>query len=186
MAADVPTIAPTRATAGDTWTWSFAHDADYPAPTWVVSYAFRGIDAPVWDPAWVTVADQLSTIVIPAAQTAPLRGGTYSVTRLLTNGTGRVSAALEALVVEENPDTMAPGDTRIAKLERDIAIVRAARMGNLAGALQSYMIAGRQVTTLSPAELRVEESAMVTELKQLRSPRSFGRRVEWHMRPISS
>lgn len=178
MAADVPTSAPTRATAGDTWTWEFAHDADYPAPDWVVSYAIRGIDAPAWDPDWVTVADQVSTIEIPASITAPLRGGVYALTRFLTNGTRRVSTGLAWLAVADNPAALQPGAARPWQ-EAALEAVESQLAGKAGSGMQSYMIAGRQMMSYSLTELRSLRSMLIAELRLLRGLESpgVGRRI---------
>ncbi len=178
MAADIPTIAPTRATAGDTWEWEYAHDADYPAPDWVVSYAIRGIDAPTWDPDWVAVVDQVSTITIPAAITSGLRGGTYSITRVLTNGARRVSSQLAFLLVSDDPAAMAPGDARPWQ-EAALEAVQAQLAGKATSGMQSYMIAGRQMMSYTLTELRSLRSMLIAELRLIRGTDTpgLGRRI---------
>lgn len=87
---------PQTLTAGDTWSWTDTLNA-YPAPTWVLTYYFRGPQA-FSVAATASGSDHLSAAT--AATTAPYPGGEYdwfarvaSVGVVHTVGAGRLTVA---------------------------------------------------------------------------------------------
>jgi hypothetical protein len=176
----LPDSPPTRAHAGATWTWTFQHPAERPAPTWAVAFAIVGKSQLEWNPAWVTVSGQISTIAIPYNATDGLDGGTYDVTQIETSSTERVMTTLAPIAVLANPLNAQPGSTRAARLETLIGICDALLEGRATDGMMSFMVFGRQMMSFTLAEIRGLRKGWVDELRAVRRKRGgFGRAIHY-------
>ena len=136
MAPITPTIEPTTATSGSTWTWT-AYSSDYPVSEgWALSYVITGVRSLVWSTGYVTNNGTTHTVVIPPAATLPLTAGRYEVTRIWTGSSTyagiRYDEALPPLTVVADPVTAADG-SRVTFAETNLAAVEAAITARLAG-----------------------------------------------------
>lgn len=109
MSASVPTIEPLSARAGDTWRWQRGF-ADYPAPTWALTYRF-------FNAASVFVvtasADGSNHLVDDAPEaTAGRVAGRYDWIASVSNGVDRFQVAAGSLTVFPDLSTAASYDGR--------------------------------------------------------------------------
>ena len=172
MAPILPTIEPTEATAGSTWTWKILSSSYPVAEGWVLSYAVAGLSTLVWSAAWLAADGQ--TVTIPAASTS-LDPGRYEITRIWT-GAGpyagqKYTEALPTLAVAPNPSFAAPGD-RVRFAEKALAYVEAALLGRYADDMPlEYTIGGRMggrsVRKMDLAELKRARIELQAELRKL-------------------
>lgn len=159
IAAAVPSIEPTSAAAGDTWTWTKAF-ADYPASDgWTLAYAFRGVSRLDWDTGYVSVSGDTYTIVIPASATADLTAGTYKWVATVTSGAERYTAASGVMTVDPDLTEFAEGDGQ-SHDELMLSLIEAALQERLTGvadggrgSVENYSVEGRQVSLMSTTEL---------------------------------
>jgi hypothetical protein len=86
MAAPVPTVEPTQARAGDTWTWARTLP-DYPAPTWVLTYTVFSAAAVFTITATASGSDHL--VYEAPADTDDLIAGRYDWVAHVTDGVDR-------------------------------------------------------------------------------------------------
>ena len=163
IAAPVPTIEPTSAAAGDTWTWSRAFP-DYPASEYTLSYAIRGVTRLDWDSDWVTTSGDGFVVTIPAASTVDLGAGTYrwvaNVTDIAT-GLERWTAGSGILTVTPNYDAYGDGDAQTHN-EKMLALIESAleeRVTGVAdggrGTVENYAVEGRQVSLIPTEQLNI-------------------------------
>lgn len=104
-----PTTEPTSARAGDTWEW--VRDlADYPAPTWVLTYTLFSAAAVVRITAAAS-GSQHSVHKLPAT-TALYTAGRYDWTAHVTNGTDKYQVGAGVISVLPNLATATAYDAR--------------------------------------------------------------------------
>jgi len=159
IAAAVPSIEPTIAAAGDTWTWTKSF-TDYPASdSWVLAYAFRGVSRLDWDTGYVTTSGDTYTIVIPATATAELTAGTYKWVATVTKSAERYTAASGVMTVEPDLTEFAEGDGQ-SHSEKMVKLIEAALQERLTGvadggrgSVENYSVEGRQVSLMTTLEL---------------------------------
>ena len=174
MAPTVPSVEPTVAAAGSTWTWT-ASSTEYPVSEgWVLSYSVAGVDVPTWSTGWISNDGSIHTVTIPYGTTATLRPGRYELSRIWTGASAysgvRYVEALPPLTVTANPSTVAPGD-RVAFAEANLAAVEAALTARYAGDQpEEYSIGGRSVKKMSVADLEKSRGRLQAELWRLRHP----------------
>jgi len=89
---------PRELNAGDSWSWSDSL-ADYPAPTWVLTYYFRG---PKTFNVVATASGSDHASAVPAATSTTYPRGTYSWQAQAVNGTTKVTVETGRLTI--NPD----------------------------------------------------------------------------------
>lgn len=182
----LPESPPTRAHAGASWSWTFQHDADRPAPTWAVSYSIVGKTRLEWDQTWVTVDGQLSTIAIPFAATEGLAGGTYDVTQIEETSTERKMTTLAPIAVLPNPLNVVGGKTKAARLEALIEACDALLEGRATDGMQSFMVFGRQLMSYPLSEIRGLKKGYEDQLRAIRRKAGgFGRAVHYRFRNTS-
>jgi hypothetical protein len=110
MTATVPTTEPTSARAGDTWKWRREDLADYPAPTWVLTYYFRNATAKF---AIAAAADGVNHAVsVAMATTSAYTVGDYDWVALAESASERVQVDAGRLRVLHNFETDAVYDAR--------------------------------------------------------------------------
>lgn len=161
IAAPVPTTEPTRATAGDTWTWSRAFP-DYPTADYTLSYAIRGASRLDWDAGWVTETGGSYVVEIPAASTADLVAGTYRWAAYVTDASSnRFTAGQGVFTVDPDLSLYEAGDAQTHN-EKMLALVEAAleeRLTGVAdggrGSVESYAVEGRQVSLIPTEQLHI-------------------------------
>lgn len=158
---EIPSTAPTVATAGDTWQWT-KDPGDYLiADGWVLSYRINGPKALAWDATWATNNGSRWTIAIPKATTAGLTAGSYELTAVYTGsaaGTGASNGLrrvfpLRPLVVLPDPAAQTDG-SRVSHAATLLPLIEAAIAGRVPADMQAYTLGGRQITKIPIRELR--------------------------------
>lgn len=122
MSTQVPTTEPSAIVAGDTIKWLKSLSC-YPAPTWTLTYAFRG-PANIDVLATAEGADHL--VNIPAATSAVYTAGLYSLSARVTNGTDVYSVPLgaSAILIKANPATITAGTDLRSTAAKSLAAVK--------------------------------------------------------------
>lgn len=87
MALRVPTIEPTALRVGDTWAWCRDNLADFPAPTWTLTYYFRNATAKFDIVA--TANGAAHAVSVSATASAGKTAGWYDWIAFVGNGTER-------------------------------------------------------------------------------------------------
>lgn len=140
---------PTTARAGDTFrtvrSWP-----DYPASAgWVLYYRFspRAAGTPV--DVTCTADGDAHKLLVAAATTANWPAGTYSVGAWVVKAGERYTIAAEggSLVIAPNPASLAGGTDTRSEAERMLAAVQSLISGKATSGVESYTIAGRQLTS---------------------------------------
>lgn len=141
---------PDTITAGDSVAVTLTL-ADYAAPTWSASLAIAGASVLTEDS---TDADDGTShdFDLSGTETAALASGAYSWRVRVTDGTTTTTAQTGSLVVLPDLASLAEGDA-VGYAEKMLPIVEAALMGIVEGEAKMMMIAGRQLMSLSTAEL---------------------------------
>lgn len=88
MAHSIPYGEPETLRVGDTWTWKLSL-GDYPPDVWTLSYILVNSSSKVTISASADGSDHL--VAVAATTTAGYTAGSYSWTRLITDGTQRFS-----------------------------------------------------------------------------------------------
>lgn len=147
--ADIPTIEPTTANAGDTWRWTRTL-ADYPASAgWALSYTLINAAAKITINASASGDDH--AVTVSAATTAGYAAGSY-------DWRARVSRAGEVYTVGEGRITMrnafggATFDAR-SHARKTLEAIEAVIEGRASSEVSYYMIGNRQLRYMTPAEL---------------------------------
>lgn len=96
MAAPIPTVEPTQARAGDTWTWARTLP-DYPAPTWELTYTVFSSAAVFTITATADGSDHL--VYEAPADTDDLIAGRYDWVAHVTDGVDRYQVGGGSLTV---------------------------------------------------------------------------------------
>lgn len=145
-------ITPLKITAGATAEW-LINSLDYPAPTWVLSYAFVNTahKKTATGSQYLTSSDH--HILIAKETTAAWVAGIYSYQASVTDGTSRY--VIETGTIEIRPDfaqaSIGLDDRTFAKKSLDnieLVIQNRATQAQL-----EYSIAGRQLKFISPKDL---------------------------------
>lgn len=116
MAYTIPKTEPAWVRLGDTWSWYRSDLAEFPAPTWSLTYHFKnavgGFDV-------AATADGTGFAVnVDPATTAALTAGRYDYVALVTDGTDRHEVG--SGVLEVRPDFAAVGALDARTLPRKI------------------------------------------------------------------
>lgn len=151
---------PSSIYAGDTVTWSKSL-ADYPAPTWTLTYSLVRDGASIIITATADGTDHLVTV--PPSTTTEWSPGEHQWTAFVTDGASRYT--IERGSMEILPDPAAGGydyrSTARVMLDNIEAYLRDPT--NLAAS--SYSIGGRSLSRWSRSELVTERSRLQMEVQ---------------------
>jgi len=188
---DVP-IEPTSLRQGDTWNWARAFP-DYPSNLYQLKYVFNsaanrfvlGDPLEVNPPITPDADNQTFDIHATSGVTATCQPDTYQLVAILIGVAGttaegeQVTMPLQDVMVEANLATATgPVDTR-SFVKKRLDIIEAALSGDTRPDVMEYMIAGRQLKKINPAELEKLRVHYKSKYKaELRSQGEYaGRRV---------
>lgn len=136
---------PQKLTAGDSWSWT-DQQSDYPAPTWILSYHFRGPGGPAGKFTIVgTASGSDHALAQTSAETQDLLRGEYEWHATVSDGVSRVTVGRGTLYVLPNLANLA-ADTRshARKCVEDLETALENRAKN--PDKLSYSIAGRSIS----------------------------------------
>lgn len=173
MAPVTPYGVPDQFIVGDTLLFQIAF-GDYPSSEgWTLAFTFAGAKTLHTEVSEVSSSGTTHTVTVPATRTTLLSPGVYRWFAYATgSGTyaGRRHLAGEGRCeVRANPATAQDNELQ-EQVEKDLAIVRAAKTGRLTDEMASYMIRGRQVVLLSYTDLVKEERRLERALWRLKHP----------------
>jgi hypothetical protein len=152
---DTPTNEPLELRAGDTWEWRREDLADYPAPTWLLSYYFKRHDANF---NFNAAADGIAHAVsVPAATSAGFAPGLYSWFAFVVSGAERFEVDRGDVNVLPNLGVAGNLDNR-SHARKVLDAIRALIEGRASLDQKSYTIGNRSL-----------ERIPIPELLQLRS-----------------
>lgn len=149
---DVPSREPSRLISGDTWEWTREWAADYPSPTWTLTYYFR--HASTLEAKTFTGASDGSggfSIAVPAADTKEYAPGRWSFVARVSSGA--VVHTVARGFVEVLPDYADEGADHRTYNERCLDAIEAVREGRASTDQSSYTINDRSVGRMSWDEL---------------------------------
>lgn len=147
--ADIPTIEPTTANAGDTWRWTRTL-ADYPASAgWALSYTLINAAAKITINASASGDDH--AVTVSAATTAGYAAGSYDW-RARVSKAGEVYTVGEGRITVRNAFGGATFDAR-THARKTLEAIEAVIEGRASSEVSYYMIGNRQLRYLTPAEL---------------------------------
>lgn len=150
MGADVPTIEPTTLTAGDTWTWERTL-ADYPAPTWVLSYRLLSQAGEIAISASADGSDHL--VSVAKATTAAYKAGLYKWFASVTDGTSRYQVGAGLVTVLPDPAAAGAGFDPRSHARRVLEAIEAVIEGRATKDQEEYSIGSRSLKRTPIAEL---------------------------------
>lgn len=144
---------PTRLVAGDTWTWMRSDlAADYPVADWSLAYKMRREG----DGTVKTIAATGSGTVYTAATThtdsSAYTAGTWHWDAYMTrtSDSARVRVATGVLTVEANASSASDPRSHAAKV---LSSIEALIEGRATKDVNSYSVAGRSLSKMTPQEL---------------------------------
>lgn len=190
MAPTTPTGVPSELTAGDSWIWRIADQADYPqSEGWALKYELNGkVVLHDIDAEWQTSGDDAGywLVTIAPASTADMEKGRYTlVGRMVGSGdyaNREYTVSQTSVVVKQNPRTAIDADFQ-SHNERTLAILEAAIEGRLTADIQSYQVAGRAVAKIPMTELVQLRATYAAAVHQERTG-TFGRRIDVSFVPV--
>lgn len=166
MAYTVPEKEPTRIAAGDTWQWTKAAFADFPASDgWALSYAFSGPKAFTANAS----ADGDGFSVTIAAADTKIPAGTYRWQSYVTLGAERYQVGSGILDVTPNLAALTPAEVTESFAVQALRVVETALLGRLPAGLEEYTIAGKLVKHMPLTELYELRSKLRHEVTNERS-----------------
>lgn len=147
--ADIPTLEPTTANAGDTWRWNRTL-ADYPASAgWALSYTLINAAAKITINAAASGDDH--AVTVSAATTAGYAAGSYDW-RARVSKAGEVYTVGEGRITVRNAFAGATFDAR-SHARKTLEAIEATIEGRASSATLEYEIAGRRMKYIPAAEL---------------------------------
>ena len=147
--ADIPTIEPTTANAGDTWRWTRTL-ADYPASAgWALSYTLINAAAKITINA--SASGDAHAVTVSAATTAGYAAGSYDW-RARISKAGEVYTVGEGRITVRNAFGGATFDAR-SHARKTLEAIEAVIEGRASSEVSYYMIGNRQLRYMTPAEL---------------------------------
>lgn len=147
--ADIPTIEPTTANAGDTWRWTRTL-ADYPASAgWALSYTLINAAAKITINASASGDDH--AVTVNAATTAGYAAGIYDW-RARVSKAGEVYTVGEGRITVRNAFGGSTFDAR-SHARKTLEAIEAVIEGRASSEVSYYMIGNRQLRYMTPAEL---------------------------------
>lgn len=147
--ADIPTIEPTTANAGDTWRWSRTL-ADYPASAgWALSYTLINGTAKITINASALGDDH--AVTVSAATSAGYTAGSYDW-RARVSRAGEIYTVGEGRITVRNAFGGATFDAR-THARKTLEAIEAVIEGRASSATLEYSIAGRTLKHIPMADL---------------------------------
>lgn len=147
--ADIPTLEPTTANAGDTWRWNRTL-ADYPASAgWALSYTLINAAAKVTINATASGDDH--AVTVSAATTAGYAAGSYDW-RARVSRAGEVYTVGEGRITVRNAFSGTTFDAR-THARKTLEAIEAVIEGRASSEVSYYMIGNRQLRYMTPDEL---------------------------------
>lgn len=147
--ADIPTIEPTTANAGDTWRWTRTL-ADYPASAgWALSYTLINAAAKITINASASGDDH--AVTVSAATTAGYAAGSYDW-RARVSKAGEVYTVGEGRITVRNAFGGSTFDAR-SHARKTLEAIEAVIEGRASSATLEYSIAGRTLKHIPMADL---------------------------------
>ena len=190
----IPDVVPTHFTAGTTVKFTRSMDDFQPSDGWGYTIYLNGLTQKFNKAA--TVLDNIFQIEFVPSDTANLNPGAYRYAERLVND-GSVDSSLagetydltgDELVIniEPNAGTAAAGTFNTFE-ERTLVVVEAAINGRLTSDIQAYQIAGRSVSKIPIAELRVIRGELKAAIWRQNNPGQLGvpYRVAFWLEPES-
>ena len=110
MSLPIPTTEPTTLRAGDTWTWRRDDLADFPAPTWTLTYCFR--NATQFFDVVAEADGSAHAVAVAAAASAARVPGWYDWTAFAADGVNRHQVGAGRIELLPNVATAAVHDGR--------------------------------------------------------------------------
>lgn len=151
---DIAEGEPARVVAGDTWMWQRSDlAADYPPAEWTLTYALlREGDATTTKTITASESGDTYGITVAHGTTAAYAAGTWHWQAYMTrtSDSARVTLDKGLLIVEANAATAA--DPR-SHARRMLDAIEALLENRATKDVNSYSIAGRSLTKMSPQEL---------------------------------
>lgn len=138
---------------GDYWQWRVPAEADYPASTWTLTFAFAGPDTVNVASGWTIAASTGGTWLVQVAKatTAIYTPGRYQYRGYVTNGTERYQIFDGWIVFQPNV-AVATGDQRSTN-QKILAAIENAITGRLTTQEESYSVGGRSISKTAIPEL---------------------------------
>lgn len=147
--ADIPTIEPTTANAGDTWRWTRTL-ADYPASAgWALSYTLINGTAKITINA--SASGDAHAVTVTAATTAGYTAGSYDW-RARVSKAGEVYTVGEGRITVRNAFAASTFDAR-SHARKTLEAIEAVIEGRASSEVSYYMIGNRQLRYMTPDEL---------------------------------
>jgi hypothetical protein len=147
--ADIPTIEPTTANAGDTWRWTRTL-ADYPASAgWALSYTLINASAKITINA--SASGDNHAVTVSAATSAGYAAGSYDW-RARVSRAGEIYTVGEGRITVRNAFGGATFDAR-THARKTLEAIEAVIEGRASSEVSYYMIGNRQLRYMTPAEL---------------------------------
>lgn len=137
MSADISTVEPSRATAGDRWLWERQDLSDYPASVWTLTYAL--VNAAKQITLTATANGNYHRIDVTAATTAAYPAGRYAWAAFVTSGTDRRQIGKGEIEIRPNLATLTSGGDTRAFARQMLDAIEAQMLGR-ATAQQSDMV----------------------------------------------
>lgn len=163
--------------AGDTVEWTKSLGDYPPSEGWTLKYSFRGQSS--LDVTASVVASQYSVAITPA-QSVTLEPGAYTLAGYV-EGSGTYAGKQyevyrRALIVEPSVEDAMPTELQ-TQAEKNLAAIEAVLAGRITSDIESYQVAGRQVTKIPVAELLKLRNVFAAQVRRERNPGGFGRSV---------
>lgn len=147
--ADIPTIEPTTANAGDTWRWTRTL-VDYPASAgWALSYTLINASAKITINASASGDDH--AVTVSAATSAGYAAGSYDW-RARVSRAGEVYTVGEGRITVRNAFGGSTFDAR-SHARKTLEAIEAVIEGRASSATLEYTIAGRTMKHIPMADL---------------------------------
>lgn len=162
MAADIPTIEPSTANAGDTWRWTRTL-ADYPASAgWVLSYTLINAASKITITA--AASGDAHAVTVAAGTTAAYAAGTYDW-RARVSLAGEVYTVGEGRITVRNAYAASTFDAR-SHARKTLDAIEAVIENRASSAVAEYQIAGRQLKNIPVADLLALRDKYRAEVKR--------------------
>jgi hypothetical protein len=159
--AEIPTIEPTTANAGDTWRWTRAL-ADYPASAgWALSYTLINAAAKITINA--SASGDNHAVTVSAATTAGYAAGSYDW-RARVSKAGEIYTVGEGRITVRNAFSASTFDAR-THARKTLEAIEAVIEGRASSEVSYYMIGNRQLRYMTPAELLTLRDKYRAEVK---------------------
>jgi hypothetical protein len=173
----VPAKEPTRIVAGDTVKWTKSLGDFPPSEGWTLKYSFRGQSS--HDVTASVVGSEYQVAITPA-QSVTLEPGKYTLAGYV-EGSGSFAGEQhevyrDVLVVEPSVEDAMPVELQ-TQAEKNLAAIEAVIAGRVTHDIESYAIAGRQVTKIPIGELLKLRNHFAAQVRRERNPGRFGRNV---------